>query len=82
MNRPNLQNAINFALNNFIAPKVRVLNIKYLSTKDEYKVRCAEIDEQGFTSRCTLYFEKPFVDKCLKWYKKGARHWINLEKLR
>ena len=70
-----LQNAVNFALNNFKAPKLKVHNIKHLTSKDEYKVRCSEIDKQGFTSRCTLYFKKSFIKKCLKWYNKGARYW-------
>lgn len=72
-----LRNAVNFALNNFKTPKLKVSNIKYLSSKDEYKVRCTEVDQQGFTSRCTLYFEKSFIENCLKWYNKGARYWTN-----
>ena len=73
MDRQDLNNAVNLALNNFKAPKVRVLNIKYLSTQDEYKVRCQETGQ--YPARCTLYFPKPMIERCLEWYKKGTRQW-------
>jgi hypothetical protein len=73
MDRQDLNNAVNFALNNFKAPKVRVLSIKYLSSKDEYKVRISETDE--YPARGTVYFPKPMIERCLEWYKKGARQW-------
>ena len=73
MNRNDLNNAINFALNNFKAPKVKVLKIKYLSTENQYKVRILETVE--YPARGTVYFDKGFIERCLEWYKKGVRHW-------
>ena len=62
---------IHFALNNFKAPKVNVTDRKYRVTKDDYKVRVVDVDQ----FRCTLYFDKPFIDKCIAHVKAGGRHW-------
>lgn len=74
MNKTDLNHAVNFALNNFKAPRLRIHNIKLRSDK-QYKVRCSEIDEDGFTVRCTLYFDESFIKKCLQFYNRGVRQW-------
>ena len=77
MNRTDQYNAAKFALNNWVRP-IRIHNIKYLTSKDQYKVRCSEIDADGFTVRCTLYLDNSFMANCLKFYNKGVRRWVNV----
>ena len=62
---------LDFALNNFKAPRLNVLKRKFLPEKNQYKVRV--IDKDYF--RCTLYFDKCFIDRCIEITKKGQRHW-------
>ena len=62
--------AIKFALNNFKAPKVQIKNKKRLAD-GSYKVRVQDIDN----FLCTLYFDKPFIDKCIEITQKGQRYW-------
>jgi hypothetical protein len=62
---------IDFALNNFMAPRLKVTDRKYRVTKDDYKVRVQDID----LFNCTLYFDKSFIDKCIEHVKAGGRRW-------
>ena len=76
MNKNDLKDAVRFALNGWVKP-VKIYNIKYLSSTDEYKVRCSEMDEDLFTYRCTLCFKKDFIKRCYEWRQRGVRRWAN-----
>jgi len=62
--------AIEFAINNFKAPKVRIKNKKRLAD-GSFKVRVQDIDNY----LCTVYFDKSFIEKCIDITQKGQRHW-------
>jgi hypothetical protein len=70
-------NAARLGLNGFKRP-VRIHNIKYKTSTNEYKIRCSEIGEDGFTYRSTLYFDNSFMTNLLKAYNKGVRRWTNV----
>ncbi len=59
-----------------MAPRIKILDRKYRVATKDYKVRVIDIDQ----FRCTLYFDKTFVDKCIDHVKTGGRHWYELKK--
>jgi len=68
--------AINFALNNEVAPYVKILDINWVPTKCQWKVRV--LDPEWY--RQTIYFDKCFIKRCEDYIKGGVTRWCQERK--
>lgn len=69
--------AINFALNNNIAPGVKILDINWVPTKHQWKIR---VFDTGWY-RQTIYFDECFIKRCEYYIKEGgATKWCQEKK--
>jgi hypothetical protein len=74
--------AINFALNNAVAPRVLVKNIEWVPTKKQWKVTVWEYDSTSSGAwginvpyRHKIYFNEDFINRCDEFVKKGITRW-------
>jgi len=76
--------AINFALNNNIAPRMRIKSIEWVPTKKQWKVKVFEYDPGawsiGVPYRQTIYFDKCFIKRCEDYIKGGVTRWCQERK--
>jgi len=61
---------IEFALNNFKAPRVLPVQRKRMAD-GSYKVRVSDI----WGNRCTMYFTKEFINRCSLAVSNGCTRW-------
>ena len=71
--------AINFALNNHVAPRVLVKDIEWVPTKKQWKVTVWEYDSTSSGAwginvpyRHKIYFDETFIKKCEEYLEKGG----------
>lgn len=73
--------AINFALNNYIAPRLIIKDIEYVPTKKQWKVKAMEYDHScgawgiSVPYRHKIYFDEKFINLCDEFVKKGVTNW-------
>jgi len=71
--------AINFALNNNVAPRLRVKSIEWVPTKKQWKVKVFEYDPGawsiGVLYRHKVYFDESFIKICEEFTESGITRW-------